>query len=336
MAAVVVLGQVGRDLVLRLTAVPDVGGSASATGRTEVLGGKGANQAVALTQLGVPVALVGVVGDDPAGRDVLAQAAADGVDVSGVVTRPDATTALLLDLVEDGGRRRLVEDVPPAVLLTPADVAAAGALIAGCQVLSLQLQQPGAAVRAALGRAPRTALVVADGAPEDAGTRDAVLGRADVVRADAAEAELLVGQRLSGPDDARDAAARLLSAGPRLVALATGEEGDLVAWRAGPAPGVTAGVGEADPAWADGEVLVPRLGGSPVDPTGAGDAWVAALVAALRGRGGPEEAAWLAAAAAASTVARAGGRAALDPVALAGVIDRERGRGGVRLSSGRG
>ncbi|MCF6507094.1 carbohydrate kinase [Blastococcus sp. MG754426] len=336
MAAVVVLGQVGRDLVLRLPAVPEAGGSAPASDRRELLGGKGANQAVALAQLGVPVALVGAVGDDAAGRDVLAQAAADGIDVSGVVPRPGAATALLLDLVEDGGRRRLVEHVPPAVLLTPADVAAAGGVLAGCEVLSLQLQQPGAAVRAALGLAPPTALVVADGAPEDAPTREAVLGRADVVRADAAEAELLVGHRLSGPDDARDAAARLLAAGPRLVALATGEQGDLVAWRAGPAPGVAAGVGEADPAWADGEVLVPRLGGTPVDPTGAGDAWVAALVTALRGRRGPDEAAWLGAAAAASTVAHAGGRPALDPAVLAEVVARERDGGGSRLSSGRG
>ncbi|RZU33174.1 PfkB family carbohydrate kinase [Blastococcus saxobsidens] len=336
MADVVVLGQIGRDLVLRVGELPAAGGSVPAAERRELLGGKGVNQAVALAQLGVPVALVGVVGDDRAGGDALAQAAADGIDVSGVRTRAGATTALLLDIVEDGGRRRLVEDVPPDVLLTAGDVAASGSAIAGCRVLSLQLQQPGAAVRAALERAPRTAVVVADGAPEDGPTRDAVLARADVVRADAAEAELLVGRPLADVDDAREAAARLLAAGPRLVALAVGEPGDLVAWRSGPAPGAAAGPGEVDPAWADGELVVPRLGGAPVDPTGAGDVWVAALVAALLGRRGPEEAAWLAAAAAASTVSHAGGRPALDPEELAALIARERDRAAARLSSGRG
>jgi ribokinase len=118
MSDVVVVGQVGRDLVLRVRALPEAGGSAAAAERRELLGGKGANQAVALTQLGVPVALVGVVGDDPAGRQVLAQAADDGLDVSAVVPRPGAATALLLDLVEGGGRRRLVESVPEEVLLT--------------------------------------------------------------------------------------------------------------------------------------------------------------------------------------------------------------------------
>ncbi|MFW3385871.1 UNVERIFIED_CONTAM: PfkB family carbohydrate kinase [Kocuria sp. CPCC 205274] len=84
------------------------------------------------------------------------------------------------------------------------------------------------------------------------------------------------------------AAESLLAEGPRVVALATGE-GDVVAW-----PG--------------GHVLLPHLGEDPVDPTGAGDAFVAALtVALLRGQS-PESAAWWAAAAAAEVVGSAGGR----------------------------
>src|SRR3954447_25404664 len=112
MTDVVVVGQVGRDLVLRVDGLPDAGGAAPARERRELLGGKGANQAVALAQLGIPVALVGVVGDDRAGDEARAQAATEGVDVSGVVRRPGAATALLLDLVEEGGRRRLVEPCP--------------------------------------------------------------------------------------------------------------------------------------------------------------------------------------------------------------------------------
>ncbi|MCW2702140.1 MAG: rbsK [Blastococcus sp.] len=324
MADVAVVGQVGRDLILRTDRLPPPGGSATATERLELLGGKGANQAVALAQLGVPVALVGVVGDDESGRQARAQAAADGIDVSCVVTRGGATTALLLDLVEDGGRRRLVEHVPAEVLLTVADVAGAADELASCQVLSLQLQQPGEAVRAALGHAPETGMVVSDGAPDDDVTRAAVLARADVVRADAAEAGRLVGRALHDVDDAREAAAELLTAGPRLVALAVGGAGDLVVWRAGPAFGVVVGEWEADPRWADGEVLVPLLGGPPVDPTGAGDAYVAALAATLLGGAGPEDAAWVAAAAAADTVAHAGGRPALDPRALGEIVGRHR------------
>ncbi len=326
MTDIVVVGQVARDLVLRVPAFPDAGAPARATERRELLGGKGANQAVALAQLGVPVALVGVVGDDAPGAAARAQAAADGIDVSCVVTRPGAVTALLLDLVADGGERRLVEHVPPGMLLTADDVAAAQDLIAGCQLLSLQLQQQGEAVRAALERASATAVVVADGAPADDGTWAAVLGRADVVRANAAEAAQLVGRELRGVEETRAAAAELLTAGPRLVSLSVGAAGDLVAWRAGPPLGVVAEELEADPHWADDDLLVPLLGEAPVDPTGAGDAYVAALAAALLGGAAPEDAAWVASAAAATTVAHAGGRPELDPAALGEIVRRYRGR----------
>jgi ribokinase len=301
MADVVVVGQVGRELVR-------AGGE-----QREMLGGTGANQAVALAQLGVPVALIGVVGDDVPGREVLAQATLDGVDIAGVVVRPGSRTTLL------------AEGLPDDELLTAADVIAVGDQIASCQALVLQLGQPGDTVRAALERVSDTAVVVTDGAPSDEQTREAALRRADVVRADTAEAGPLVGRELGGIDDARDAAAELLTAGARLVALAVGSPGDLVAWRAGPALGVVAEDLVADPRWADGEIVVPLLGEDPVDPMGAGDAFVAALTAALLGGSGPEDAAWVAAAAASLAVAQPGGRLQLRPEAVGEVVRRKRG-----------
>ncbi|MGY1684125.1 PfkB family carbohydrate kinase [Geodermatophilus sp. SYSU D00867] len=314
---VVVLGQAGRDLVLQVGRLPSAGGSAEVLRRIEVLGGKGANQAVALAQMGVPVALVGVVGDD--GDPLLAQARADGVDVSGVRRRPGVPSALLVDVVGRGGARRLLEDVPDGVLLTAGDVAAAADLVAGCQALSLQMQQPGEAVRAALDLVRPDALVVADGAPADDATRDALLARAAVLRADAAEAALLVGRDLDGVDDVREAALELRAAGPRLVVLSAGADGEVVAWRAG---GSRATGGADRPA--DGVVRVPLSDSDPVDPTGGGDAHVAGLVAALLGGAGPAEAARTASAAATLTVRRLGGRPDLSPAALAGQVARER------------
>ena len=65
---VVVVGQVARDLVLRVPVLPDAGGSTHVQERLEVLGGTGANQAVGLAQLDLPVALVGSPAAAGAGR----------------------------------------------------------------------------------------------------------------------------------------------------------------------------------------------------------------------------------------------------------------------------
>ena len=213
---VVVVGQVARDLVLRVPALPDAGGSTPVEERQELLGGKGANQAVGLAQLGLPVALVGVVGADAAGAAVLEQAGRDGITTAAVRRR--GTTALLVDVVEGSVTRRLLEHVPPESLLTVDDVRAAAEVLRRADTVLLQVQQPGPALAEAARLAPSGARVVLDGGTDDPDVRRALLGRAQVVRADAAEAAQLTGAPVSTVDEARDAARRLLPQGPDVVA----------------------------------------------------------------------------------------------------------------------
>ncbi|WP_337063391.1 PfkB family carbohydrate kinase [Kineococcus sp. G2] len=300
---VVVVGQVGRDLALAVDELPGAGGSTDVRERREVLGGKGANQAVAVAQLGMSAAVVGVVGDDAAGEDVLAQARRDGLDVRAVVRREGASTALLVDVVA-GGERRLLEDVSPEVLLTAADVEAASGLLRRAAAVLVQLQQPAEAVAAAL-RIAREAgrFVVVDGAAQDAGLREQVLSTAIVLRADAREAELLLGRQLDGPDDVLAAAHELVGRGPRLVVLEAGSAGNAAAWEGG------------------GE-LVPLTDVDVADSTGGGDSFTAALaVALLRGEEVERAVRW-ATAAAGSTVQRFGGRPALSTDELDEQADR--------------
>lgn len=300
---VVVVGQVARDLVVRVDEAPWPGGSADVRERVEVLGGKGANQAVACAQLGLDVAVVGVVGDDRAADEVLERARADGIDVRHVVRRAGATTALLLDVVADGGERRLLEHVPDDVLLRTGDVRAAAGAIGAARAVLLQLQQPADAIAAALD-ACGDALVVADGAPHDDDLRERLVASAHVLRADATEAEALVGRAPDGVDESVEAARELVARGPRVVALEAGDANVV--------------------AWDGGHVVVPLLGGDPVDPTGGGDSFVAGLTAALLAGHDPATAGWWAAAAASSTAGRLGGRPALDAGRVADVARRAR------------
>lgn len=306
MGRVAVVGQVGRDLVLTVDALPDGGGASDVRSRRELLGGKGANQAVGCRLLGHEAALVAVVGDDQAGAMVLDEARSDGIAVDAVARR--GTTALLVDLVEDDGTRRLLEHVPGEALLTPDDVRAAGEMLARADAVLLQLQQPGDAVLEVL-RIARAAgvRVVADGAPEDDDVRDALLGGAHVLRADAAEAALLLGDEPSGVDATLEAARELQGRGPAVVALAAGTEANVVAWDGG-------------------YVVMPLLDAGPaVDPTGGGDAFVAGLTAALL-RGEPAEvAAWWGSAAAALTVTHPGGRPDYDTGSVEALAARARG-----------
>jgi len=91
----------------------EVGGSASIT-------------AVAAARLGLRVALAAAVGDDPAGRFMLGQLSAEGVETGSVAVRADAPTGMTVALSAGGDRAILTatgavatltaRDVPPALL----------------------------------------------------------------------------------------------------------------------------------------------------------------------------------------------------------------------------
>ncbi|HZP52717.1 ribokinase [Actinocrinis sp.] len=287
--AVVVFGQAGRDLVLPIDELPQPGASAVVHTHSEVLGGKGANQAVSFARLGIRVALVAVLGDDRAGDEALARARADGIDVSCVVRRTDTVTGLIVEILDREHRWRYFEDLPEAVQLTRADVEAAGDLLARSDAAVIQLQQPAAACLTAATMARKAGCrVVLDGAPQP-DHRRALLESAQVLRADGHEAALLTGRKIDGVKDAVHAAEELLGSGPEVVALAVEGKGNLVAWP-------------------QGHAFYPLDDAQTVDTTGAGDAFVAALTTALALGEAPREAGRWAVAASALTVEHVGGR----------------------------
>jgi ribokinase len=306
--SVVVVGQVARDLVLEVTELPGPSGSATVRARREMLGGKGANQAVSFAQLGVPVALVGVVGADLVGGALLRQIRADRIETAWVIRRREGTTALVVDVVDGSHKWRYLEDFPPSTLLDVPDLRRVEGAFAGRGAAVLQLQQPGAAMLAAARQASAAGCrIVLDGAPEER-WRAELLATADVVRADAREAELLTGVAIDGVESALRAGAAVLDQGrgeglgrhgprPSLAVLAAGQDGNVLVWRGGSA-------------------VIPLVDAPVRDQTGAGDAFVAALVSELLRGQDAVAAGRMASVAAASTVGRLGGRPALSRAAL--------------------
>ncbi|WP_245160579.1 carbohydrate kinase family protein, partial [Blastococcus sp. CT_GayMR20] len=116
------MGDVATDVVAVLSGAPAPGSDRPAAIRSRG-GGAGANVAVHLAQLGVPVVLAGCIGDDAAGAGLTAELAAAGVRLA-LRTVPGAATGTIVSLVEPDGQRSMLADRGANLALRTEDVPA--------------------------------------------------------------------------------------------------------------------------------------------------------------------------------------------------------------------
>jgi sugar/nucleoside kinase (ribokinase family) len=105
----VVLGDANPDLVMRGGEVTPAFGQAEriVDEARLVMGGSGGILACGAAKLGLKVAMVAVVGDDPFGRFVRDELVASGVDVSGLVVDPEQPTGITVVLSSPTDRAML-------------------------------------------------------------------------------------------------------------------------------------------------------------------------------------------------------------------------------------
>ena len=270
---VVVVGDLVTD-VLAVLAGPPVPGTDTAARIRLAGGGQAGNTAAWLAHQQVPTTLVATVGDDAPGRARVAELTTAGVDCV-VREIPGVPTGTLVVLAEPT-ERTMLSDRGAADHLQPADIdraldRAAGARhlhLSGYTLLGAGSRAAGRhALAAARARGLRTSVDAASaGLLRDAGAArvlDWTRG-ADLLLANADEAAVLAGPRTTG-DPVAQARALTAYAGAVVVKL-------------GPAGAVWAGRRVA-------RATAPRV--PVVDPTGAGDAFAAGLLAAWLAGAGP-------------------------------------------------
>lgn len=137
---ITVVGSINMDLVVRTDRFPKQGETALGDLYTTVPGGKGANQAVAAARLGSNVHMIGAVGTDAFGDELLQNLKAEAVETS-LVKRVDGTSGIANILLSDGDNRIIV--VPGANHRIKADEMAAfeGQLVKS-DVVVMQLELP--------------------------------------------------------------------------------------------------------------------------------------------------------------------------------------------------
>ena len=250
-------------------------------------GGKGANQAVAAARMGARVSMVGRVGGDSFGGELLGHLRSAGVDVAGIEVDSGASSGIAVINIDSSAQNRIVQVLGANATCGPAEVSRVVEAMEHASVLMLQLEAPlEASLEAARAAFSMGRTVVLDPGPARP-LPDEMYACCSYITPNETEAQALVGFPVVDSASAETAAARLLERGAGCAIVTMGSLGAY---------------------YSDGSTSrhLPAHPVDPVDTVAAGDAFNGALAAALAEGAGPEEAVERAMAAGALAVTRHG------------------------------
>jgi len=228
-----VAGSLNMDLSVRVGHIPAAGETILGGDLLQSAGGKGANQAYAAAKLakGVGVTMLGCVGRDDFGREMLRNLASTGCDVSHM-DKIAGPSGVALIVVSEEGENAIVVASGANFLYSPERVKHAGVVLDGADTLLLQLEIPLETVKAlATAARARGVRVILDPAPVPAsGLPAELLKLADIITPNETEAMALTGssdQKIT-PDVAAHMTRELAAKGCGAVILKLGSRGCLV------------------------------------------------------------------------------------------------------------
>ena len=308
---ILVVGSFVMDLIVSTDRFPNSGETVLGSSYHTAPGGKGANQAVQAARLGADVTMMGKVGQDVFGQELLNSAAASGVNVSRVIkdsSVPSAVGNVQLEVTPEGTANRIIVVSGANMAITSDDVAFLEQEIDQFDLVILQLEIPMEINCLVASWAKRKGVPVMLNSAPYAPLPEALLACTSYISPNEHEAALLT--RLPVDTDAHiaDALHALQALGVEHALITLGSRG-------------VACLG------ADGAVVtVPALQGLDVkDPTAAGDSFVGAFCVAVCLGVSLEQALRFANHTAAITVCRMGAQPSLPTVDEVLALMRSRG-----------
>jgi len=290
---VVVFGSINMDLVVRSPRLPVPGETLTGYSFETVPGGKGANQAVAVARLGIPTEMVGRVGNDPFGQDLLMALKQGGVGCDRVLVDPNFSSGVAVIAVDDASENTIVIVPGANGRVDTSDIERLIPALSGARVLMLQLEVPLPMVVAAAKAAKAAGvMVVLDPAPAPTHLPAELYPLIDIITPNQVETSQLVGFPIETLNDAAQAATILQQRGVSTIITKLGKQGAVC---------MTAGE----------TFQIPSFPVTAVDTVAAGDAFNGGLAAGLAAGLSLQQSTVQASAVAALSVTKAGAQPSL-------------------------
>jgi ribokinase len=253
-----VLGSLNIDIVVRVDSLPLPGQTVQGGDLAVLLGGKGANQAVAAARVGADVSMFGAIGSQAFGLDPLSLMTGYGVDVSAVAKLSGATGAAMIAVDAQGENMIAVSPGANGRIRTPPPVSADTILLAQLETspqITLDWFNAGRA---------KGCLTILNAAPALA-VPDGLFAATDILIVNETELATYSGSTISGMTDEADivtAARSIRQFARQQIIITRGSRGALAMDR-------------------DSILSIPAKPAKVRDTTGAGDCFCGALAASL-------------------------------------------------------
>nr|WP_232231579.1 ribokinase [Paenibacillus sp. HW567] len=261
---IVVIGSLNMDMVVRTERAPEAGETLFGQGFALSPGGKGANQAVAAARLGAEVTMIGSVGRDAFGSELLEVMRQEKINTEHIVQSDTHSTGVASIVVDGEGENRIIV-VPGANMgLGVSDIALLAPVIkeAGIIVLQLETDLPMCEHAAAMAHSYGIPVIL-NPAPARALSNE-LLQHVTYLTPNETEAGILAGMAVNSVEDAEQASRILLQKGVQNVIVTLGSKGALIVNK-------------------DGSMHIPGYPVQVVDTVAAGDSFNGALAVQLTG-----------------------------------------------------
>eukprot|EP00762_Andalucia_godoyi_P000079 ANDGO_02256.mRNA.1 Ribokinase len=238
---VVVVGSASADFICSVADFPKPGQTIkSASPHLQCWGGKGANQAVQAARLGSKVGMIGMLGNDSAGKEYREALEKEGIDTKGMGTTHDVPTGIALIWVNNKGQNCIVISPGANNAVSVHHVEEYVDSLTDAKVILFQLEIPIEASMHAIKKVRERCttqnkvhpIIVFNTAPApengSQGLPSDIFALVDILCPNETEAALLTEvPKLETDAEIHQCALKLLEKGPRFVILTLGEKGAL-------------------------------------------------------------------------------------------------------------
>ncbi|MEE3247666.1 MAG: PfkB family carbohydrate kinase, partial [Chloroflexota bacterium] len=195
----IVLGGINMDLVTFSRRFPRPGETVVGSRFITYAGGKGANQAVAAAKMGASSMMVGKVGGDIFGPQLLNGLTAAGVDISGVATNSDVSSGIAVISVDETAQNSITQILGANDTCGTEQASTVKQELPGAAGLLLQLETSiGLSLEVAYDARSLSVMVMLDPGPVRP-LPEELLRICDVITPNETEAQALVGFPVTGP-----------------------------------------------------------------------------------------------------------------------------------------